>query len=65
MLDDSTQTFKTQYHPAANTVTFKWSLPDSTHLVLTGAEATIRLRKMDIRLTNRGFHWINEYPLNR
>jgi hypothetical protein len=49
-----------------------WSRPDGDHLVLEGtldgSAATLRLRKVDtskfLRLS-RGFHWINEMPLNR
>jgi hypothetical protein len=35
---------------------------------LDGSEMTARLRRTDGRkflLTNRGFHWINEFPFNR
>lgn len=49
-----------------------WSWPDPDHLVLqgsfNGSPATIRLRKIDTSkflLLSRGFHWINETPLNR
>jgi len=46
--------------------------PDTTHMVLQGsfrgAPAEVRLVRIDdslFLLTNRGFHWINEYPFNR
>ena len=46
--------------------------PDSTHLILTGRlkddSVYIVMQKLDLnklRLINRGFHWINEYPYNR
>jgi hypothetical protein len=45
---------------------------DPEHLTLDGAIAnnhlSMRLRKIDTNtflLLNRGFHWINEQPLNR
>ncbi|KAA9357576.1 DoxX family protein [Larkinella humicola] len=46
--------------------------PDTNSLILAGSNQIdsiyIRLKKQDIRqflLVNRGFHWINEYPMNR
>ena len=46
--------------------------PEADHVVLqgalNGAPATIRLKKIDtskMLLFSRGFHWINESPLNR
>jgi hypothetical protein len=78
MTDDTTQFFQTDYDAARSTVTVNkkdalvWSRPDSDHVVLSGtlggAPATIRLRKVDtgkFLLLGRGFHWINESPLNR
>jgi len=51
---------------------YTWTKPDAGHLVLTGqragAPSTIRLAKVDparFLLKSRGFHWINELPLNR
>jgi len=51
---------------------FTYSKPDDAHLILEGrmANATlgVRLRKIDVPrffLTDRGFHWINEAPLNK
>jgi len=52
--------------------TLAYSRPDPDHLLLTGNlgpdAVSLRLRKLDpskFLLLNRGFHWINEYPLNR
>jgi uncharacterized membrane protein YphA (DoxX/SURF4 family) len=49
-----------------------WSRPDPDHVLLEGRfdglPTTLRLRKIDtskMLLFNRGFHWINETPLNR
>ncbi|MEO6837599.1 MAG: hypothetical protein ABI185_04380, partial [Ginsengibacter sp.] len=46
--------------------------PDATHLILDGKlkddSVYIEMKKIDfnkMRLINRGFHWINEYPYNR
>lgn len=43
--------------------------PDATHLILAGKliddSVYIVMKKIDFRLINRGFHWINEYPYNR
>ena len=51
---------------------FTYSRPDANHLVLQGLvmkqPVTIKLQKIDeskFLLPSRGFHWINEYPLNR
>ena len=52
-------------------VRFTWSRPDPDHVVLEGANGaaiSIRLRKIDTSkflLLSRGFHWINEVPMNR
>ncbi|MFN0134775.1 MAG: thiol-disulfide oxidoreductase DCC family protein [Phycisphaerae bacterium] len=50
----------------------QWSMPEPGVIVLVGrfegAHITARLRRVDDSgslLTSRGFHWINEYPLNR
>lgn len=52
--------------------TLKYSRPDADHVVLEGKigadTITARLKKMDPKkflLLTRGFHWINERPLNR
>ena len=49
-----------------------YSRPDADHVMLQGSlgadTLSIRLREMDTSrflLVNRGFHWINELPLNR
>lgn len=56
------------------TCTFNYHVPDPEHFVLTGRirsdSVAIAFRRFtDIRnrfrLTNRSFHWINEYPYNR
>jgi hypothetical protein len=78
MTDDTTQFFQTDYDPAKSTVTLNkkdtlgWTRPDADHLILSGklegSPATIRLRKIDTAtflLLSRGFHWINENPINR
>lgn len=51
---------------------FDYSWQDAGHLVLTGKMGNetlvARLKKIDEKkflLTNRGFHWISEYPFNR
>jgi hypothetical protein len=51
---------------------FGWSRPDPDHLVLQGTFAgdalTVRLRRIDeskYLLVSRGFHWINDDPINR
>ena len=56
---------------AANYV-FTYSYGDTNHIVLRGSLAgdalEVNLRRLgptNFLLLNRGFHWINEYPLNR
>jgi hypothetical protein len=50
---------------------FTWSIREPNLLLLNGTfqgePTTIRLRRVDteIPITNRGFHWISEYPFNR
>jgi uncharacterized membrane protein YphA (DoxX/SURF4 family) len=74
--DYTPQAIPTEY--AGDTVTLNkkdklaMSRPDPDHVVLTGtldgAPATIRLKKIDtsrMLLNSRGFHWINEFPMNR
>jgi uncharacterized membrane protein YphA (DoxX/SURF4 family) len=78
MTDDTTRFLQTDYDTTKSTVTLNkkdtlaWTRPDPDHVVLSGAlegsPVTIRLRKIDATkflLVNRGFHWINETPLNR
>lgn len=52
--------------------TLNYYYPDSMHLILTGIlkgdSVSIFMQKLDLnklRLINRGFHWINEYPYNQ
>lgn len=61
MLSDQTKSYKLTY-----------SRPDADHLTIDGSIAgdslSMRLRKIDTSkflLVSRGFHWINEFPLNR
>ncbi len=51
---------------------FRYSAPDPQQLnldgTLEGLPAAIQLRRVDGRellLEHRGFHWINDFPLNR
>jgi hypothetical protein len=60
----------TQGKSAPSTLTY--SRPDAEHVVLAGKlgadTISARLKKIDEKkflLLNRGFHWINERPLNR
>jgi len=55
---------------ATNVFTYSWG--DTNHVVLRGSMAgnalEVSLHKLaptNFLLLNRGFHWINEYPLNR
>lgn len=75
-IDDKVLSFEAHYDKDAVTLNKKdrlaWTRPDPDHVVLEGAldgaPATIRLRKVDtgkMLLLSRGFHWINEMPLNR
>ena len=74
--EDVVQSIPTAYD--GNSITFNKrdkltiTRPDADHVVLqgalNGALATIRLKKIDtskMALFSRGFHWINESPLNR
>jgi hypothetical protein len=52
--------------------TFKYEIPQPGFLVFKGQfeghEFEARMHRKDLstfRLTNRGFHWVNEYPFNR
>jgi uncharacterized membrane protein YphA (DoxX/SURF4 family) len=74
--DDKVQFLPTEYAGDAVTLNKKDKLaisrPDPEHVVLTGtlngAPSTIHLKKIDtskMLLLNRGFHWINEFPMNR
>ena len=49
-----------------------YSMPEKDALVISGKldddSVIIKMKKYDLknfRLVSRGFHWINEYPLNR
>lgn len=50
---------------------FTYERPDPDVLIIAGTlagqplHATLRRTKSDFPLTSRGFHWINEFPLNR
>jgi hypothetical protein len=78
MTDDTTQFFQTDYDVPKSTITVNkretlgWTRPDADHVVLSGtlggSAVTIRLRRIDsgkFLLLSRGFHWINETPLNK
>lgn len=81
MMNDSLHAYKALYDATKNSVTLsapneRYSLhyarPDAGHLTiegsLDGAPVAMRLRKIDASsflLMSRGFHWINEVPLNR
>jgi hypothetical protein len=66
-----TLTLRKRDDPSWNTVlTYEQVSPEVVTLAgsLNGSEMTVRLRRSDERkflLTNRGFHWINEFPFNR
>lgn len=66
-----TLTLRKREDPNWNTVlTYQQVSPDVMTLAgaLNGSEITARLRRNDERkflLTDRGFHWINEFPFNR
>ena len=66
-----TLTLRKREDPGWNTVlNYEQVSPDVITLagVLNGSQMTARLRRTDDRkflLTDRGFHWINEFPFNR
>jgi hypothetical protein len=66
-----TLTLRKRDDPGWNTVlTYQQVSPDVITFAgaLNGSEMTARLRRTDERkflLTDRGFHWINEFPFNR
>jgi len=77
MADDTVKNFGATYDNGKDTVTLTsgkeapvtlaYSRPDADHLELSGP-FTLHLRKLDpskFLLLSRGFHWINERPLNR
>lgn len=60
--------------PSGLTSTLSYAQADADSLLIDGplqgeaAPVSIRMRKVDpsrFLLVNRGFHWVNEYPLNR
>ncbi len=60
------------YSDTLDKSTLHYYNPDSKHIILTGRlkedSVYIVMQKLDLnklRLINRGFHWINEYPYNR
>jgi hypothetical protein len=62
----------TSYADSTNKYTFHYRLPQKDSMVLLGAwkkdSLDIHLKLTDwknLLLVRRGFHWINEYPLNR
>ena len=71
--DDTVLNLQASYDKDAVTLgrqgTYRWSRPDADHVLLEGGGAApIRLRKIDtgkFLLVSRGFHWINEMPLNK
>lgn len=66
-----TLTLRKRDDPSWNTVlTYEQVSPEVVRLAgaLNGSEMTARLRRSNERkflLTDRGFHWINEFPFNR
>lgn len=80
-MNDGSQYYGASQQAAKNTITlsnrleksaFSYSWKDTNHLLLRGPVAEdvldVSLRKVapsNFLLLNRGFHWINEYPLNR
>ena len=66
-----TLTLRKRDDPRWNTVlTYEQVSPEIVTLAgaLNGSEVTARLRRSEERkflLTDRGFHWINEFPFNR
>jgi len=69
--DKRTLTLRKRDDPGWNAVlTYEQVSPDVITFsgALNGSEMTARLRRTDERkflLTDRGFHWINEFPFNR
>ena len=77
MPDDSVKNYRAKYDEGRNGLTvwlgtekplnLTYSRPDAEHLVFDGA-MKMKLKKIDVSqfpLLSRGFHWINERPLNR
>lgn len=62
----------TSFEGKTDPIVLDYTRPDPDHLELSGpydkATVKVRLRKVapsTFLLVNRGFHWINEFPLNR
>jgi hypothetical protein len=72
-LDEDAKTLKltNSSRGEPQTFTLKYEPQGAHAMVIDGAlmgeqvHATLRRTKTDFFLTNRGFHWINEFPLNR
>ena len=66
-----TLTLRKRDDPGSNTIlTYERVSPEVVTLAgsVNGSEMTMRLRRSEERkflLTDRGFHWINEFPFNR
>ncbi|MBS1664804.1 MAG: hypothetical protein JST68_27405 [Bacteroidetes bacterium] len=65
----NTATFST---PKEKEYKLAYTNPDKDHLLFTGSisgdSVSILMRRYDVNkflLNNRGFHWVNEYPMNR
>jgi len=78
LLDGSPAGFTSEYDSSHQRINLKpggflnYARSGDSYLTLEGVLAnepvSMRLRKVDtakFRLTSRGFHWINETPLNR
>jgi hypothetical protein len=60
------------YNGRAEKSNLIYSMPEKDALVISGKldddSVIIKMKKYDLKnfpLVGRGFHWINEYPLNR
>jgi hypothetical protein len=69
--DDKVLSYSTKYGDDTVMLNGKeilhWSRPNANHVLLEGDGKSIRLRQIDTSkflLLRRGFHWINEMPLN-
>jgi hypothetical protein len=68
--EKGTLTLRKRDDPSCNTVlNYERGSPDVITLAgnFNGSEMTARLRRTErtFLLTDRGFHWINEFPFNR
>jgi hypothetical protein len=72
-LDEEAKSFTLTFSPRGEpqTFTLTYERPETHVLVVDGTllgekvHMALRRSKTDFFLTNRGFHWINEFPLNR